>query len=171
MKTGLKERALTVAVVAATAVVIGFAFLQYRWSTEVIDTTGVRMADTLQLSMVNWQLDFERNFSEISSTLRPDSDFDEKTLADRLGQWRRIARYPELVSSARIFPADAGGVLGPWQQPGARASQWTFVPGGSLLFPLSGNRQLVVSLSLKTISEQILPDLAHRYFQGTDGLD
>ena len=63
MKPHLKTHALSAAVVLTTVVVILLAVLQYRWSTEVSEATGVRLADTLQLSMINWHLDFLRNFS------------------------------------------------------------------------------------------------------------
>ena len=91
MTIRLRGRALTIAVVAATVGVIVFTILQYRWSTELIDSTGVRIADTLPLSMVNWQLDFERNFSEITTALRADASFDETALAARLEEWRQVA--------------------------------------------------------------------------------
>ena len=69
------ERALLGAVVVAAAVVvIVFAGLQYRWSTEMRDAASVRLGDTLQLSMVNWHLDFLRNFSELSLMLRAPAD-------------------------------------------------------------------------------------------------
>ena len=72
MKLQLKARALSAAVVITTVVVILFAALQYRWSVEVSEATGVRLADTLQLSMINWHLDFLRNFSEVCLTMRVD---------------------------------------------------------------------------------------------------
>jgi signal transduction histidine kinase len=172
MTIRLRERALTIAVVAATIGVIVFTILQYRWSSELIESTGVRMADTLQLSMVNWQIDFGRNFSEITTALRPDAGFDDTALAARLADWRQVARYPDLVADARILPVSGGGVAGAWPQIGAAHNTWTFVPDGpSLVFPLSRERRLVVSIDQRVIHERVMPDLARRYFQGTDGLD
>jgi signal transduction histidine kinase len=175
MTTRLREGPLTIAVVAATVGVIVFTILQYRWSRELIESTGVRMADTLQLSMVNWQIDFGRNFSEIATTLRPDAGFNETALAARLGEWRQLARYPDLVADARIVPVSgdgARGVPGTSQQMDAAHVTWTFDPDGpSLVFTLSRERHLVVSLDRQVLREQVMPDLAHRYFQGTDGLD
>jgi signal transduction histidine kinase len=172
MTIRLRERALTIAVMAATIGVIVFTILQYRWSAELIESTGVRMADTLQLSMVNWQIDFGRNFSEITTALRPDAGVDDTALAARLAEWRQIARYPDLVADARILPVSGGGAAGTWQPIDAAHNRWTFVPDGpSLVFPLSRERQLVVSIDRRVIHERVMPDLARRYFQGTDGLD
>ena len=109
MKLQLKARALSAAVVMTTVVVILFAALQYRWSVEVSEATGVRLADTLQLSMINWQLDFLRNFLEICLTMRVDpgregiGDLDQ--YAARVAEWKAIARYPDLVSDVYVIPA------------------------------------------------------------------
>src|SRR5437879_5481729 len=98
MKLRLKERALTIAVVATTAVIIAFAWLQYRWSTEVTEATGVRLADTLQMSMVNWHVDFLRNFEEVTRALQVDHDENAWAAAlPRIREWKAVARYPEMV--------------------------------------------------------------------------
>lgn len=175
MRVRLKERALTAAVVIATIGVIVFAVLQYRWSTEIIDATGVRMADTLQLSMVNWQIDFERNFSEITTTLRPDRADDAEALARRLAELRRIARYPDLVAALRVEdtwpPSPLDGARGVLSEVGG-SGEWRFDPRDpALVFTLGPNAQLGVALDQAVIARKILPDLANRYFQGTDGLD
>ena len=100
MMIRLKERALPVAVIAATVGVIAFTVLQYRWSTEVIEATGVRLADTLQLSMANWQVDFERNFSEVTTTLRPEpGPATPDTLAVLEGRLVRVAPERALPES------------------------------------------------------------------------
>ena len=102
MKLHLKARALPAAVVVTTVGVILLAALQYRWSTEVSEATGVRLADTLQLSMINWHLDFLRNFSEICLTMRVDPEQgaigDLHQYARRIAEWKAVARYPDLVS-------------------------------------------------------------------------
>ena len=109
MKLQLKARALSAAVVMTTVVVILFAALQYRWSVEVSEATGVRLADTLQLSMINWHLDFLRNFSEICLTMRVDPDHkaigDLHQFATRVAEWKAVARYPDLVSEVYVIPA------------------------------------------------------------------
>ncbi len=45
----------------AVLVVIVLGLLQYRWSNQVSEaTTSIRLADSLQMSMINWHLDFFR---------------------------------------------------------------------------------------------------------------
>jgi signal transduction histidine kinase len=134
----LKERALLIAVVITTIVIVGFGVAQYRWSRQVSDAAAVRLADTLQMSMVNWQVDLLRTFSDVTASM--DSP-----------------RYPRLVKT--ITPVT-----------GARkgdSSEWQFDPDTPAL--ISGSH--VIELDLAVLRTQLLPDLAHRYFQGTDGLD
>ena len=110
MKLRMRERALSATVVITAAVVVVLAVLQYRWSREVSDATGVRLADTLQLSMVNWHLDFLRNFSEVCLAVRidpgnaPQADLNQ--YVGRLAEWRAVARYPDLVSNVFLLRPD-----------------------------------------------------------------
>ena len=110
MKLHLKAHALSAAVLVTTVVVILLAALQYRWSIEVSEATGVRLADTLQLSMVNWHLDFLRNFSEVGLMMRVDPEHgaigDLNQYARRVTEWKAVARYPELVSDVYLMTAD-----------------------------------------------------------------
>lgn len=217
MTLRLKEHALTIAVVVTTTVIIVFAGLQYRWSNEVTEATGVRLADTLQMSMVNWHLDFLRNFSEVGRALRPSprrGDGDLEWYAQQFEEWQALARYPTLVSglyvidvtstplqaqrldastrrfepaaSPRAFvpapPAPRRVPSGIRDEDDVRAgdppADWQFDPRTpALLRPISPRdgldvrRWLVIELDATVIRDRILPDLAHRYFQGTDGLD
>src|SRR3970282_2905832 len=102
-----KERASLPAVLLVTAtVVVALAVLQYRWNREASEATGVRLADALQLSMINWHLDLFRNLSEMCLTIRmaaefsPDDDFNQ--FAERFTEWRSIARYPDLVANVCV---------------------------------------------------------------------
>ncbi len=56
--------------------------------------------------MINWHLDLFRNLSEVSLTMRmPVGDAsrsDVEQYADRLEEWRSLARYPELVANVYI---------------------------------------------------------------------
>ena len=249
MKLRVKERALSATVVITAVVVVVLAALQYRWSREVSEATGVRLADTLQLSMVNWHLDFLRNFSEVCLAIRIDSGNDPEAnlnqYVGRLAEWRAVARYPDLVSnvfllrpdnparpralrlnpstsrfeadewpsgvagfdpellrrSARVAPSGESILRGSGDEPrsqitsqqfaetfiGGALRGWRFDPAvPALLHPItyqhsaSAERQpsdrdaadwVVIQLSDTVIRTKILPDLAHRYFQGTDGLD
>jgi len=240
MRFRLRERALAIAVVVTTLVVIVLAGLQYRWSNRVSEATGVRLADTLQLSMVNWHLDFLRNFSEICLTMRIDresgSEEDLRQYAGRFAEWRAVARYPDLVADVYFlrsttprptvfrlnaptrqfqiaeWPSRFQGLdeLPAWTNvppPGlddlARGSRtdttrlaesfvgeavrgWRFDPDIPALLHrvgyddrssagLSSDLQpagwIAIELRDSVIAASIFPDLAHRYFQGTDGLD
>ena len=66
MKLPIKEREFsTVIIILAVIVVIVLGVLQYRWSNQVSEATSIRLADSLQMSMINWHLDFFRVFSEV----------------------------------------------------------------------------------------------------------
>jgi signal transduction histidine kinase len=222
------------AVVITTVVVIVLAVLQYNWSNEVSEATGVRLADTLQLSMINWHQDLLRNFSEVAVTMRVDPESDARAdlsqYVKRFAEWRTVARYPDFVSNVYFLDSSPSGraetlrlnpttrqiqpVEWPSQFPEPAALQaslqrpldaqeaesedrseaarrlnprflgdavrgWRFEPSiPALLHPIaldgavpSENDWIVIELNDSVIREKILPDLAHRYFQGTDGLD
>jgi signal transduction histidine kinase len=230
-----RERAsFAVVLVLTAAAIAGLTVLQYRWNREASEATGVRLADALQLSMVNWHLDLFRNLSEVCLTLRgaevsPDGDIDE--FARRFAEWRAVARYPDLVKNVYIVgqgddaatmrslrldpdratlveaaaapplgalaadlhtasPHPAATTLDPTASPqltesfyniGAALRDWRFEPAvPALVRPIGGvthatsgraGQWLVVELDEQVMRARILPDLAHRYFQGTDGLD
>jgi signal transduction histidine kinase len=236
-----KERAgLGVVLIVTAAAIVGLAVLQYRWNRQSSEATGVRLADALQLSMINWHLDLFRNLSEVCLTIRMAAEFspadDFNQFAERFAEWRSIARYPDLVADVyvidgtsleggpRTFRLDPetgrfAGVQSPpalgtlasdlksalpratesGSEPGAGTQltesfynigaalrDWRFDPAvPALIRPLnqdaassrtraSGRPEsqwLVIQLDEAVLSSRILPDLAHRYFQGTDGLD
>jgi signal transduction histidine kinase len=236
-----RERAGLAAVLLLTAAaIVGLAVLQYRWNRQASEATGVRLADALQLSMVNWHLDLFRNLSEVCLTIRMAAEFSPENevnqFADRFAEWRSIARYPDLVANvyvvdrlspdgslrtfhldpdtrtfARVeWPATLGtlassltpAVVGPsgpapgssagnqltesFYNIGAALRDWRFAPEiPALVRPLSLDspdaraaaggqpavQWLVIQLDGGVLRARILPDLAHRYFQGTDGLD
>ncbi|HTP44682.1 MAG TPA: HAMP domain-containing sensor histidine kinase [Candidatus Acidoferrum sp.] len=108
MRIPLKERTIsTFIVIPSVAIVITLGVLQYRWSARVSEATAVRLADSLQMSMVNWQMDFFRYFSEISLALRIDPELDSpgdvNQYARRFAEWRMAARYPRLVSAVYVL--------------------------------------------------------------------
>ena len=106
-----RERAGLAAVLLTAAAIVGLAVLQYRWNRQASEATGVRLADALQLSMVNWHLDLFRNLSEVCLTIRmagefsPENDFNQ--FADRFAEWRSIARYPDLVADVYVIDRTA----------------------------------------------------------------
>src|SRR5580700_1905161 len=125
MKSRLKERELSAAIIlVAVIVVIALGVLQYRWSDQVSEATSIRLADSLQMSMINWHLDFFRVFSEVCVALRVDPDSstpDEwNQYARRYADWKKTTANPKLVagiyvlrlgetSSAQVMGIDAGG--------------------------------------------------------------
>ena len=194
-----KDRTAATAVTVSAALVVALAALQYRWNADASEATGVRLADALQLSMINWHLDLFRNLSEVCLTMRtsadPAEDDPAAAYARRLAEWRSIARYPELVAGFHARPRRAGDPEWTGSTPGgplAETRQLTesFYNIGAALrdcrfdpvlpaivrpvaaAPRGEHSQwLVIELSDAVLRERILPDLAHRYFQGTDGLD
>ena len=214
------------AIATAAVVVVALGVLQYRWNQEASDATGVRLADALQLSMINWHLDLFRNLSEVCLTMRMPVDegnrSDAEQYAERLEEWRSLARYPELVANvylvrrkgdqrvdvvplapgsqpldrATLPPAVAGLVdeletsssntTVPASEPlpsrqltesfyniGSALQVWRFdatVPA-LVRSTLPNAEWILVELNEEVLHQRILPDLAHRYFQGTDGLD
>ena len=200
MRIPPQGRLLTGAVVATTAALIAFAVLQYRSNREITEATGVRLADTLQMSLVNWHVDFERNFTDITRALdlHAPGDASAEALAAGLADWRRSARYPGLVSGLFVHEAGRAGQsmtnrrLVPdsgtpsrhdaaphdafaLRLDGPGSTAWMFHPDvPALTRPLASDdipRWLVVVIDRAVLRETVLPELALRYFSGTDGLD
>jgi len=245
MKLMRKQHAFTMAIVIPAAIVVVIlAVLQYRWSNQLSEATGIRLADSLQMSMMNWHLDFFRDFSDICAALQSESGLGPRNTADQYGRgfaaWKKGSTHPELVSSIFIVKMDERSAAAvrrmspetgrfepaPWphdleplrhdlqpiSQPnsgaslttgsgnfqnssspsngedfaerlytGAALSGWQFDPEPpALLHRLAtphgkGDTEsaswLVVALNREYISEHLLPELAERYFRGTEGLD
>ena len=111
MKLRFKEREFsTVIIVLAVIVVIVLGVLQYRWSDQVSEATSIRLADSLQMSMINWHLDFFRVFSEICVALRVDPDSNTREdwdqYARRYADWRKTTANPNLVAGLYILSLD-----------------------------------------------------------------
>ena len=238
MKAPIKERVLSAAVIVPIAViVVVLAILQYQWSNQVSEATSLRLADSLQMSMVNWHLDLFRDLSQICLTLQVDPEGnvygDVEQFARSFGEWKAGAPYPDLVSNLylvqqdenartsalrlnpsslhfepRMWPANLNRLrvdLGESSSagstqlrsrtssprfadgfyPGGILAGWRFDPGiPALVHPITreantsgGDREhsspewIVIELNSAVIQTKILPDLAQRYFQGTNGLD
>jgi signal transduction histidine kinase len=111
MKLPNKEREFsTVIIVLAVIVVIVLGVLQYRWSNQVSEATSIRLADSLQMSMINWHLDFFRVFSEVCVALRVDPDSstqdDWDQYARRYVDWKKTTANPNLVAGIYILQFD-----------------------------------------------------------------
>ena len=111
MKMPIKEREFsTVIIILAVIVVIVLGVLQYRWSNQVSEATSIRLADSLQMSMINWHLDFFRVFSEVCVALRVDPDSgtqdDWDQYARRYADWKKTTANPNLVAGLYILRFD-----------------------------------------------------------------
>jgi hypothetical protein len=111
MKLPIKQRTISTAIVIPSAIIVAaLAVLQYRWSTGISEATAVRLADSLQMSMMNWQKDFFRYFSEIGLALRidpvEDAPGDVRQYVRRFAEWKAVAKYPELVSNVYLLKSD-----------------------------------------------------------------
>src|ERR1700739_336010 len=112
MRFPIREREFsTVIIILAVIVVIVLGVLQYRWSNQVSEATSIRLADSLQMSMINWHLDFFRAFSEICVALRVDPESrtqeDWNQYAQRYVEWRKSTANPNLVAGVYILRLDA----------------------------------------------------------------
>jgi len=111
VKFPFKARTISMAVVIPSAIIVAsLAVLEYRWSTRVSEATAVRLADSLQMSMMNWQKDFFRYFAEIGLALRidpvEDAPGDVSRYIRRFAEWKAVAKYPNLVSNVYVLKSD-----------------------------------------------------------------
>src|ERR1700740_1954270 len=97
-------------IIFAEVVVIVLGVLQYRWSNQVSEATSIRLADSLQMSMINWHLDFFRVFSEVCVALHVDPDSgtqdDWDQYAQRFVDWKKTTANPNLVARLYILRPD-----------------------------------------------------------------
>jgi len=108
MTSRIREREFsTVIIILAVTVVIVLGVLQYRWSNQVSEATSIRLADSLQMSMINWHLDFFRVLSEVCAALRDDSDSSSQDgwdqYARRFADWKKSTANPDLVAELYIL--------------------------------------------------------------------
>lgn len=101
--TGVLVSGLALAVVA---------FLQYRWTTRVSEATEVRMGGNLQSTMLDWHLDFYRDFAAICVALQvgPDSGAQDgwNAYAQRYADWSRSSGAVNPVKNVYIWEASQG---------------------------------------------------------------
>ena len=130
--------------------------LQYRWSNQVSEATSIRLADSLQMSMINWHLDFFRAFSEICIALRVDPESrtqeDWNQYAQRYAEWKNSTADPAVRDGDVLFvPKKAGYVMVNGQvfnataigyQPG-RSAKWYLSQAGGLT-PMANKKAVFV---------------------------
>jgi len=171
MKIPFKERSISTLVVVPSAIIVAvLAVMQYHWSTGVSEATAVRLADSLQMSLVNWQIDFARYFYVLTLGMHMDDDDAAQVTADpqifvrRLEAWRNIARYPDLVTSLSTEPADTREKTG---------QGWVFDAEAYELrrrLPSDASKDLVLRIDPKVVT-RMFSDMSQTFFQGTNGLD
>src|SRR6266481_67225 len=113
IKTGwlrpiFSQRPLVLGMVVVSVIALCIvAFLQYRWTTQVSEASEIRMGNNLQLMMMDWHLDFYREFAAVCVALQvgPDSGAQDgwNAYAQRYSDWRRTAATAELVKNVYIL--------------------------------------------------------------------
>jgi signal transduction histidine kinase len=106
----MTERTVSkILVIPTVVVVLVIGGLLYRWSNQVSESTSVRLADSLQMSMANWHLNLYRDFSDIAGALRVDSESSGnlELYARRFAEWSQTTPYRELVAGLYVLNAAA----------------------------------------------------------------
>jgi signal transduction histidine kinase len=103
----------TIVMFLASIVVIVLAVLQYRWTNEMSEATSIRLADSLQMSMLNWHSEFLADFSEICFTMGggPHSETanDLNQYERRYERWKSVTENPDLIAGLYILkPVNSG---------------------------------------------------------------
>src|ERR1700731_2397298 len=111
MRLMIKERAFTTGmIILAVVVVIVLGVLQYRWSNQVSEATSIRLGDSLQMSLINWHLDFFRDFSEICMAMLVEAGSgaleDWNQYGRRFDEWKKSTAHPDLVSGVYVLKFD-----------------------------------------------------------------
>lgn len=228
MRITWSERVLaTCLVVPVVIVVVLLTTVQYRWSAQLNSTTTIRLADSLQMSMMGWQTDLYRSLVDVCLRLplqsREVGQHDIEQTVERFHGQQEASEHPTLVRGVFLIPGDPQLAATAWN-PTARhfepraldasmeelrrqlaAAPGRALPEGFTVAPLSGVRDwrfapasatlarpihaaislfgddtrgsesvpawLALPLSREVLGEQLLPNLARRYFTGIDGLD
>ncbi len=178
MKLPIKEREFsTIIIVLAVIVVIVLGVLQYRWSDQVSEATSIRLADSLQMSMINWHLDFFRAFSEVCVALRVDAESgtqdDWDQYVRRYADWKKTTANPKLVAGIFVLrpgePTSAEvlslGASGQHMEPGAWPSNL-----GPLRAELEQSSSTLAagesSPAAGAANREVTADFANRFYTG-----
>jgi two-component system sensor histidine kinase SenX3 len=174
MNSSFKERIISWVVPFVLAcVLIVLANLQYRWSSEASAATRTRLRANLQISLMDFREDLNRELTTLCLELQLDGDASSrqaKILAEKLHHWERTASYPGLVANVYL-----------WQAPRHRGSEEEN-PSLLRLFPDEGRlrmiawpsglhrvRQLLAQNAFATSSDDPPPKPAKRAIpKGTD---
>ena len=92
------------------AAIILLAIVQYRWSTDVSNAASVRLADSLQMSMVGWQLNLYRDLTDVCERFRLGGDDiavdDFPKAIHQFAAKQASAEYADLVSAIQLVAVD-----------------------------------------------------------------
>ncbi|HEY2114943.1 MAG TPA: HAMP domain-containing sensor histidine kinase, partial [Candidatus Angelobacter sp.] len=106
-KAQAKERLLRwVAIPAMTAVLVGLAVLQYRWSGQVSDATRAQMLANLHTSLMGFRQDFNHELAAAAveiRTIADTSNADPTELNDQFHRLQQTAAHPNLVSHIYLW--------------------------------------------------------------------
>lgn len=98
-----------VPVILAVLVIALFtlAILQYRWTTQIGEVTGIRIGTNVKAMMMDWHLDFFRQLSDLPVGLQvgPDAGAHDnwKVFLQRYQLWTNIAVDPSLVQAVYMW--------------------------------------------------------------------
>jgi hypothetical protein len=100
-----ERRLFKVLVIPTAIVVLVLAGLLYRWSNQVSESTSVRLADSLQMSMTNWHLNLYRDLSDVAGALRVDSENSGNLdiYARRFKEWKSSAQYRDVATDLYVM--------------------------------------------------------------------
>jgi hypothetical protein len=103
-KAQAKERLLRwVAIPAMTAVLVGLAVLQYRWSGQVSDATRAQMLASLHTSLMGFRQDFNHELAAAAveiRTIADTSNADPTELNDQFHRLQQTAAHPNLFHTS-----------------------------------------------------------------------
>jgi signal transduction histidine kinase len=169
---------------ALCCILLGLAWLQFRWIGQVSQAEHDRLQANLNSSAVRFAQDFDGELERMMRGLlggdgppRPGDDI--KVYQSRLVAWRQTSRYPGLVKAVyladgpavpeELWPlaerlGDDGGPPPPPDAPPPPILVDAKVP--ALALPLPGDAGLLVELDLNFIRETVLPELAAKDLGG-----
>jgi signal transduction histidine kinase len=102
MRIPIQERVLSWAVPVVLAVVlIGLAFLQYRWSGQVSEAASTRMRAGLQTSLLNFREDLERELGTMALEMQLEAGkpVEAPGLAERTQLWETTSAQSGLIAN------------------------------------------------------------------------
>ena len=113
MKLTSRDRIFSIGLISAVAaVLILLAAVQYRWSRQINEANETRVGTSLQSLMMDWQLDFFREFSGVCVALQvgPDAGArdDWEDYRQRYVEWHHSAAHPDLVKNVLLWETSDG---------------------------------------------------------------